>query len=57
MTKNGFVAEVTLNSFFNEECLSLEIIKGQFWDLAGLILQLSWKINLERYPPGFCMFF
>ena len=38
MTKNGFVAEVTFNSFFNEECLSLEIIKGQFWDLAGLIL-------------------
>ena len=47
----------SFNFFLNEECLGLKSIKGQFWDLAVLILQLLQKRNLERYFLGFVCFF
>ena len=43
--------------FLHEEFVSVKSIKGQFWDLAVLILWLFLKRNLEICFPGFCMFF
>ena len=39
--------------FLSEELVSLESIKGEFWDLVVLILCR----NLEMCFPGFCIFF